>query len=368
VFARGRGTKRTWWIAYSHKGVEYRESSESTSREKATDLLKTRLGEVASGRVVGPVAERLTLGDLLDMVEADYTLNGHKSKPPLARLRQHFGDDARALDLTHDTLMRYWRARRAEVTCRSPKGAAPATIRNELAVLGRAFTLAHRAGKLVQRPPLPTIRVENARTGFFEPAELAAVLPHLPAYLRPLVEVAYITGWRRGELVNLRWSQVDWSAGELRLERGTTKSGEPRVFPFAFHPRLAAILREQLERADAIQREREYLIEPWVFVHEDGRRVRGWYYDAWRSACKQANLGGRMVHDFRRSAARNLVRAGVPEGVAMKLTGHKTRSIFDRYNVTSSADLKEAVERLARFHENPEPRRVLAMPARRAEA
>jgi integrase len=260
------------------------------------------------------------------------------------------------LDLTHDELTRYAGERLG-------KGAAAATVRNELAVLGRGFTLAHRAGKLPQRPALPSIRVRNARSGFFEPGDLAAVLPHLPAYLRPLVEVAYITGWRRGELVNLTWRQVDRNAGELRLERGTTKSGEPRVFPFAFHPRLAELLDQQRERVEALQREREFII-PWVFVHDDGRQVRGWYYDAWRAACERAEIPGRLVHDFRRSAARNLVRAGVPEGVAMKLTGHKTRSIFDRYNVTSSTDLNEAVERLARFHARPDGGRgrVLAMP------
>jgi integrase len=324
------------------------------TKAEAQKKLDTWRGERAAGKLVSPDAERLTLADLLDMVEADYALNGHKSKPPLSRLRELLGDDARALDLTHDTLTRYAQKRRVD-------GAAMATIRNELAVLGRGFTLAHRAGKLAQRPPLPTIRVENARTGFFEPEDLAAVLLHLPSYLRPFVEAAYITGWRRSELVNLRWQQVDWNAGQLRLERGTTKSGEPRVFDFAFHPRLAALLREQRERWEAIQRERGFLIEPWVFVHDDGRHFRGWYYDAWRTACERAGLDGRMVHDFRRSAARNLVRANVNEAVAMTLTGHKTRSIFDRYNITSSTDRQEAVAKLATFHDRPVRERVVAM-------
>jgi integrase len=349
-----------WYVEYWHRGEQYREATHSRERADAVNLLKLRCGESAQGRLVGPVAEKLTLGDLLDTVRADYTLNQRKSKPPLARLLAFFGDDARALDLTHDALTRYAGKRLAE-------GAKPATVRNELAVLGRGFTLAHQAGKLSQRPPLPTVKVQNARQGFFEPADLAAVLKHLPPYLQPLIEAAYITGWRRGELVNLRWQAVDWDAGELRLERGTTKSGEPRLFPFAFHPRLAALLHEQRERVEAMQRAGNIIV-PWVFFHDDGRRVRGWYYDAWRTACRKAGLEGRIVHDFRRSAARNLVRAGVPETVAMKLTGHKTRSVFDRYNITSTADLKDAVARLARFHgggESAESGRVLAMEGRR---
>src|SRR6185436_468534 len=102
--------------------------------------------------------------------------------------------------------------------------------------------------------------------GFIENADLARLLPHLPTYLSPLVEVAYLTGWRRGELLNLRWRDVDWQGGELRLH--DSKNGQGRVFPFAFHPRLAEALREQRERVDAIQRERDFLV-PWVFVHDD---------------------------------------------------------------------------------------------------
>ena len=153
-----------------------------------------------------------------------------------------------------------------------------------------------------------------------------------------------------------------WNAGELRLEPGSTKNEQGSVFPFAFHPRLAQVLREQRERVEGIQRERDFLIAS-VFVHDTGEAMSGWYYDSWRTACEKASLAGRIVHDFRRSAARNLVRAGVPESVAMKLTGHKTRSIFDRYNVTSSTDLREAVKKLARFHTQAgtETGRVIAM-------
>lgn len=369
VYSRGKGEEKWWWIEFWYRGKQYREAAHSTARKAATDLLKKRLGEIGQGRVTGPSAERLTLGDLLGMVEDDYALNERKSKPPLARLREHFGEDARALDLTHDVLMRYARKRRSPVRSHDGKtlqGAAAATVRNEIAVLGRALTLAYRSGKLPQRPPLPTIRVENARAGFFEPDELAAVLRYLPGYLKPLVEMAYITGWRRSELLNLEWRRVDFAAGEVRLERGTTKSGEPRLFPFAAHPRLAALLRDQRQRVEAIQRERDFII-PWVFFHDDGRQVHGWYYDAWRTACRKAGLEGRLVHDFRRSAVRNLVRAGVPESIAMKLCGWSTRSMLDRYNITSTADLTAAVESLARFHANPEgPGRVLAMSGARS--
>ena len=212
-------------------------------------------------------------------------------------------------------------------------------------MLGRAFTLAYRSGHMPYRPFLPSPSVSNARTGFFTDAQVHELLKHLPEYLRPFIEAAYITGWRRGELRSLRWSQVDWESGTIRLERGTTKSGEPRSFPFEAHPRLAALLREQREQTSAIERATGTLC-PWVFNRE-GRQVRGWYYDGWRTACLKAGVPGRLVHDLRRSAVRNLVRAGVSEQVAMTITGHKTRSVFDRYHIVSSSDQVEAVRKLA---------------------
>jgi integrase len=113
----------------------------------------------------------------------------------------------------------------------------------------------------------------------------------------------------------------------IRLERGTTKSGEPRSFPFAGHPRLVELLQEQRARTSEFEREHETVC-PWVF-HRNGYQV-AWYYDGWRTACDKAGVPGRLLHDLRRSAVRNLVRAGASEQVAMSITGHKTRSVFDR--------------------------------------
>jgi integrase len=244
---------------------------------------------------------------------------------------------------------------------RDSQGAAAATIKNEIAALGRAFTLAYRSGHLPHRPFLPSPHVNNARTGFFTDAEVRELLGHLPEYLQPFIEAAYITGWRRGELRSLRWAQVDWESGTIRLERGTTKSGEPRSFPFGAHPRLAALLHEQREWTSAVEKATGTVC-PWVF-HREGRQVRGWYYEAWGTACGKAGVPGRLVHDLRRSAVRNLVRAGVSEQVAMTITGHKTRSVFDRYHIVSGTDQVEAIRKLAALQGQMEPavRKVVAI-------
>jgi integrase len=327
-----------WWIKYYDDGVLHRESTRSTDPRVAEKRLRNRLEKIDRGELIRPRAGRLTLGDLIKRVAEHYALSECKSRPPVTQLLRFFGSQTRVRDITLERMTEYALRRRSE-------RAAAQTIKNELAILGLGFNLACEAGVLPQRPPLPKIKVHNARRGFFTDAEVGAVLQHLPEYQRPFIEAAYITGWRRGELLALQWPQVDWESGTIRLERGTTKSGEPRTFPFAAHPRLAALIREQREKAAAVERRTGRLC-PWVF-NRDGHQLRGWYYDSWRSACRKAGVPGRLVHDLRRSAVRNLVRAGVSEQVAMSLSGHKTRSVFDRYNITSVADQREAVQKLA---------------------
>ncbi len=330
----------TWWIQCSFRGVKHRESSHSINRMDAVKLLRRRLEEMGRGRLVGPEAEKLTFQDLAQMLVDDYAVNARKSAPRAAsaikRLEQFFGF-WRALDITSDRVTAYIRARQ-EI------GAKPATIRYELAVLKRMFTLALRAGKLDRKPYLPSIEVRNVRTGFFEYKEFQDVLSQLPDELRPVAAFGYCTGWRRNEILSLQWRQVDFQAGMVRLDPGMTKNDEGRTFPFGALPELAAVLQAQKQRTEAVQHATDQII-PWVF-HRNGKRIKN-FYKAWRTACEAAGVPGRWMHDFRRSAVRNLERTGVSRSVAMKLTGHKTESVYRRYAIVSESDLSEGVAKLA---------------------
>jgi integrase len=168
----------------------------------------------------------------------------------------------------------------------------------------------------------------------------------IPEYARRIVTFAYFTGWRiDSEVLPLQWRQVDFVGGTVRLDPGTTKTEAGRVFVFG----LIDELRETLEalRDDfAVRRKEHGQIVPWVF-HRHGRRVAS-FRRVWENACRLAGCPGRIPHDFRPTAVRNLVRAGVPERVAMTMTGHKTRSVFERYNIVSAGDLAEAATRLNR--------------------
>jgi len=192
------------------------------------------------------------------------------------------------------------------------------------------------------------LKVDNARKGFFEPDQFAAVLTQLPDYLKALARVAYVTGWRpRSELLTRQWRDVDFKSGWLRLEPGETKNREGRMFPLDTFD-LRAVLEAQRTRVSAIEKGTGAII-PHVFTYDDGRRI-GTYDKAWQAACRRASVAGRLMYDFRRTAVRNLERAGIPRSVAMKLTGHKTESVYRRYAIVSESDLRDAGARLTTFH------------------
>jgi len=126
----------------------------------------------------------------------------------------------------------------------------------ELALLKRMYTLAIQAGKLLTRPHVPLLAENNVRTGFFEREQFDSVIGHLPEPLRPMVTFAYVTGWRiPSEVLTLQWRQVDLEAGTVRLDPGTTKSGEGRVVHLTAD--LRTLLESQRAITDAYQRERQ---------------------------------------------------------------------------------------------------------------
>jgi integrase len=335
VYQRGQ----VWWVQYWYRGRLYRESSESSRRSAAVKLLRRRQGEMGRGRLAGPAVERTCFDALAEMLFNDYRVNGRKSLDRAERSVEHlksFFGRARAVDITPDRVSAYIDSRL--------RVAKPATIRLELAALGRMFTLGVRAGKVSHRPYIPSIEVRNTRSGFFEERELRAVLAQLPTDLRVLIEFVALTGWRIGEARPLLWRQVDLAAGTVRLEPGTTKNDEGRVFPFRALPRLEALLRGQREHTTAIERERGRLIA--TVFHRRGKPIQS-FHGAWRLACRRAGVPGRLVHDLRRTAVRRFERAGVPRSVAMKLTGHLTESVYRRYAIVSEADLGDGLRKVA---------------------
>ncbi|HEX5071391.1 MAG TPA: tyrosine-type recombinase/integrase, partial [Vicinamibacterales bacterium] len=227
-------------------------------------------------------------------------------------------------------------------------------INRELTTLKRMYSLAMQQTppKILHKPKIVLLPEDaSVRQGFFDAAQIASVRAHLPEALQPVITFAFVTAWRiTSEVLPLQWRQVDFASGEIRLHKGETKNRDGRVF------KMTAELRTLLEHQHAEHKAltKAGKVCPYVFFRmvakgrggEKSPRPILTLTKAWAAACRAAGCPGRIPHDLRRSAIRNMVRAGITETVAMKLSGHRTRSVFDRYNIVSDRDLGDAATKL----------------------
>jgi integrase len=156
-----------------------------------------------------------------------------------------------------------------------------------------------------------------------------------------LIFLAYLSGWRRGEIVSLRWDAVDRTAREVRLR--TSKNGQGRVLPL--DGELWRLIERRWAARTVEQRDGTAKMCEFVF-HRGGEAVVD-FRKPWNEAFKETKVPRRLFHDLRRTAVRNMIRAGVPQSVAMSISGHKTVSMFMRYNITSDADKVQALQKTA---------------------
>jgi integrase len=349
--------KSMYWIKYYRNGKSYYESSHSDKKEAAKRLLQKREGEIAKGELPGIRFDKIRFDELAEDFLTEYRINRKKTLVKAvcsAKLLKEVFGGMRVTEITTTRIREYVDKRMAE-------GVSNATINRELAALKRMFHLAIQCTppKVGQVPYVPMLKESNTRKGFFEHDEFLALREALSCHLKPLVTFAYHTGWRLGEIRKLTWDKVDLKQGIIRLDPGETKNDEARMI----------YLNDELMKELKILHSNRRLGCPYVF-HLDGRAI-GEFRKSWKRACTEAGLcevakdeegkaivikdrkGNEKVvkiptkifHDFRRTAIRNMIRSGVPERVAMKISGHKTRSVFDRYNIVSDQDLKEAARK-----------------------
>ena len=326
----------TYWIKYYRRGQPFRESSHSDSYEEAERLLKRRQGEVVTGKFAGLAVERIKMHELFEDIVQDYRLNHRRSFAQLeSRLKNHlepaFGE-IRAAEFSTGHIKRYVRQR-------LNNEATSATINRELEIVERAFALASESDppKVVRRIHIPMLQEDNVRIGFLDDEGYVRLKQELPDYLRPMFVVAYHVGNRLGELRKLQWEQVDYKNGQILVTPRTAKNKKPRVLPIYGEMREWLLMQKDI-------RDVKFSGCPYVF-HRDGQPIVD-FRKAWASACTRAKVPGLLFHDLRRSAIRNMRLAGIAENVAMEISGHRTRSVFDRYSIVGARELADAARKM----------------------
>ena len=335
---------RYYYILYYDKGKLVRESSESESKMVAEKLLQRRMGEAGLGIAPAQQVANVKYENVRDALLAEYKNRGkgsiYKRRDGTEMISglTHLDAFFKKMPVTYitpDVLRKYIKERRES-------GAADATIRRNLTMLRSMLNLARKEGRLrlVDVPHFPMPQDSKPRQGFVTPAVFAKLRDALPANLRPLVVFMYFTGCRLGAAKKLKWEMVSEDCSEVEMPGSITKSGEPLNLPL-----VGEGLEEIAKTLKTLPRN-----DGSVF---DVTNLRV----GWNKACHSLGLGvyekrlykGLTIHDLRRSASRNLIRAGVSRGVAMQITGHKTEAIFERYNITDAADVRDALVKVGQY-------------------
>lgn len=330
----------TWWTKLYVHGRPVRESTGTDDRDAAERILRERLDRADKGL---PVVRLHTVlfTELLDDLQAHYDStrrrNPIEAKRRLAPLRAYF-KGWRAAEIDAAAWDRY-------IADRRRRGAVSnATLNRALCFVVRALRLGLERGRVARVPIIHSLKESAPRQGFVEHDDFEAILKHLDPVVALGCRVAYVLAWRRSEVFRLERRHVNLDTGALTLD--TSKNGDPRR---AYVPaELVATLRAHLTQVDALQ-VRLGRVFRRVFVYVDGPqtgRPVGLFRKPWARACRAAGRPGVILHDLRRSGIRNMVRAGVSETVAMKVSGHRTASTFRRYNITSDEDLRAVAERM----------------------
>jgi integrase len=338
------GTKGgPWWIKYYVNNRPVYESTHTDKKKQAEDILKDREGKAVTGQPIIPGADRIRYDEIAEDLRRHYETSGERNLDEaddrLKPLKQFFAG-RRVVEITTSEAEKYAQKRQRA-------GVANSTINRELSMLTKMLKFAFEAHKCLRVPIIHKLKEPAPRQGFFEQDQFQAVRRRLREDLQVAVTIAYTFGWRmQSEVLGLERRHLDLEAGTLRLDPGTTKNADGRLIYLT--PEVSAMLAAQLERVRGLERQLGSIV-PYLFPHLKGRyrgKPIGEFYKTWRTACRQAHVPGRIPHDFRHTAVRNMVNAGVPERVAMTVTGHKTRSVFDRYHIVSPGDLQDVARRL----------------------
>jgi integrase len=360
IYQRGK----TYWYSFTFNGRRVQKSAKVQNAKEAANIEKAAWTQLARGEVGldAPKRERRAIGELLDALQRNYEDNDKLSpqnKSLIARAKADF-DSKLATELSSDEIAKYIERRKKE-------GAKPSSINRVTEVIRRAFTIAGLTAPRMER----LSEAGNARQGFLSEAELDALISHLPMDLQDFTRFAAACGMRKGEIAGLTWKMIE--GDELRIPGNICKNRKGRVLP------LTGELAEIIERRRAaLSKKNDGTLQmPEHVFHRNGEAVAE-LRKSWQTAAIAAGLGimicekcekqgpekycakckrprkyqGKLFHDLRRSAVRNMVKAGVNTQVAKQWSGHKSDSMFERYSILTTDDMREAARKTEEYRKS----------------
>jgi len=310
------------------------------SKEAAEQRLRECLSAIAEGKHIRKNPDTFTkfrtLADwYLKLPEVEAKRSYDRDVLSVNRLLPYFGD--RLLkDITPGIVEAYRRKRLGEPSGRSPKDSTkPATVNREIACLKTIFNKAVKDNRADRNPcqGVKMLKENNERDRVLTPEEYARLLVQCPAHLKPIVKLAYHTGMRQGEILNLTWGQVDIKEGFIKLNPEDCKTNEGRLIPLT--DGLVGTFKIMPRR---LPRPGQTPAEVKVFTYKD--RPVGSIKRAFETAVKNAGLMDFTFHDLRHTAINNWRLQGHDYFRIMAVSGHKTMHVFKRYNTVSREELK----------------------------
>jgi len=318
-----------YYIRYYDQTGKQQEEKAGTTRFAAEQLLRKRLKDIEAGEVLPAKGSAVTVMDCLRLGLTDMQRRGLASAG-IAKMRigSTLGESLgwqKAAQFTWEDAWRY-------VALRQKDGVKASTINRELSQLRSALKLAAgpRYRLIPAAPEIPHLTEgDNVRTGFLTPEQYERLKRALPEELRPLLIVGYYTGLRKGTLLSLRLDQVDLEGGLIWVSRVQTKNRKAHVVPIVGDMRAAVV--------EALERNKRYLFE------REGKQIKS-FRDAWKVACIEAGVPDLHFHDLRRTAVRDWLAAGAPEQTVMAISGHKTASMLQRYNIIDAGAVRRVAD------------------------
>jgi integrase len=343
-----------WFIQYPDSRdpktgkIRYKTIKGSYEKKRAEKLFRAKQDEFQEAEVLGRCVKRdMTFSELMDWGLSQEVMKVKASASDdivrAKHMKAHFKEQkaSRVTPLDADNFRITLKQSVSERTGRPFSGT---TVNKVISLARRIYYLGMDAG-IVSTNPFARRGVykEEPRGKYIPDDEFWELYEYFPEFLKPVACVAYMTGMRRGEILELTWDRVDFDEGCIDLTSEDTKTSEPRKIYFNSIPKLKNVF--------VGARNRRKKGQPLVFTTPDGKSISNkWYLQrVLKRACKQTGLGPYRLHDLRHTFNTNMVKAGVEKVVVMKLTGHKTFAMFARYSHLDREQGEAAMKKLEGF-------------------